>query len=107
MVEKKIGNLTIETKGNIYFGGRVTSRSFYREDGTRFTIGIITPGTYTFDVGDREVIQLIAGAAEILLPAEKEWRRVEAPDTYEVIANNSFRSRCFDVVEYLCDYYKD
>ncbi|WP_130862598.1 pyrimidine/purine nucleoside phosphorylase [Bacilliculturomica massiliensis] len=107
MVEKKISDLTIETKGNIYFDGRVTSRSFYKQDGTRFTIGIITPGTYTFDVSDREVIQLIAGEAEILLPAEQEWRRVKAPDTYEVAADNSFRIRCFDVVEYLCDYYKN
>lgn len=107
MVEKKLTNLAADTKGNIYFDGKVTSRSFYREDGCRFTIGIITPGLYTFPVGDREIVRLIAGSAEILLPTETDWRAVSAPDTYEIIANSSFQIRCWEVVEYLCDYYKD
>ncbi|WP_371380449.1 pyrimidine/purine nucleoside phosphorylase [Sporomusa aerivorans] len=107
MIEKTLKNLSVDSKANVYFDGRVSSRSCYKEDGTRFTLGVITPGTYTFSVGDREIVRLIAGTAEILLPTEKEWRRVSAPDSFEVIANSNYNIRCYEVVEYLCDYYKN
>lgn len=107
MVEKTIRNVEVESKANVYFDGKVTSRTFYREDGSRFTLGIITPGSYTFGVGDREVVQMIAGTAEILLPTEKEWRTVSAPGTFEIIANCDYQIRTYGVAEYLCDYHKD
>ena len=107
MVDQRLSNLEVETKANVYFDGRVTSRACYRPDGSRLTLGIITPGSYTFDVGDREVVQLIAGSVEILLPNEQAWREVEAPGTFEIIANSKYQIRTTGVAEYLCDYYKD
>ncbi len=107
MVEQNLKNVTVNSKANVYFDGRVTSRTCYREDGTKFTLGIINPGSYIFSVGDREVVHLIAGTAEVLLPNETEWRSVSAPDTFEVIANSNYDIRCYEIVEYLCDYCKD
>lgn len=107
MVDKRLSNLDVETKANVYFDGRVTSRVCYRPDGSRLTLGVITPGSYTFDVGDREVVQMIAGSVEILLPTEKAWRTVTAPESFEIIANCSYQIRTTGVAEYLCDYYKD
>lgn len=107
MVPKELENVRVTTKANVYWDGKVTSRTFHREDGSKFTLGIITAGSYTFDVGDREVVQLIAGDAEILLPTEQSWRRVEAPKAFEIIANSKYQIRTTSVAEYLCDYYKD
>ena len=106
MVDKRLSQVEVETKANVYFDGRVTSRSFYRPDGSKFTLGIITAGNYTFDVGDREVVRLIAGDAEILLPGETAWKKVTAPEEFEVSANSSYQIRTTGVTEYLCDYYK-
>ncbi|MEL7635292.1 MULTISPECIES: pyrimidine/purine nucleoside phosphorylase [Sporomusa] len=107
MIEKTLNNLSIASRANVYFDGRVSSRSCYKENGTRFSLGVIIPGTYTFSVEDREIVQLIAGAAEILLPTEKEWKKVNAPDSFEVIANSNYTIRCYEVVEYLCNYFKE
>lgn len=107
MVAEKMKNVEVTTKANVYWDGKVTSRTFFREDGSRFTLGIITAGSYTFDVGDREVVQLISGDVEILLPTEQAWRKVEAPGTFEIIANSKYQIRTTGVAEYLCDYYKD
>ena len=107
MVDKRLDHVELETKANVYFDGRVTSRTCYREDGSRFTLGIITAGSYTFDVGEREHVQLIAGEAEILLPGETAWSRVAAPASFFAPANASFQIRSTGVVEYLCDYLKD
>lgn len=107
MVEKTMDNVKLETKANVYFDGKVTSRVAYREDGSRFTLGIITAGSYTFDVGDREGVQLIAGEAEVLLPGQADWQKIVAPDGFGVGPNCSFQIRTTGVVEYLCDYFKD
>jgi len=107
MVEKKLTHVEVETKANVYFDGRVTSRTCYRADGSKFTLGIITAGSYTFDVGDREVVQLIAGDVEILLPGEKAWRKVAAPDSFEIVSNCKYQIRTTGVAEYLCDYHRD
>lgn len=107
MVEEKLHQIEVTTKANVYWDGKVTSRTCFRQDGSKFTLGIITAGSYTFDVGDREVVQLIAGDAEILLPTEQDWRKVTAPESFEIIANSKYQIRTTGVAEYLCDYYKD
>lgn len=107
MVDKRLKNLELDSKANVYFDGKVTSRSCYREDGSRFTLGIITPGTYTFGTGDREIIQMIAGEVDVLRPGDTDWVKFAAGDTYEVVANCEFQIRTEGVAEYLCDYVKD
>lgn len=106
MVDAMMKNITVETKANVYWDGKVTSRTCYREDGSRFTLGIITAGSYTFDVGDKEVVQLISGAVEIILPGETSWSKVTAPETFTVPADSSYQIRTTGVAEYLCDYIK-
>lgn len=107
MVQEKMKNVEIVTKANVYFDGRVTSRTCYREDGTKFTLGIITAGSYTFDVGDREIVQMIAGEVEVQLPGEQEWKKVKSPDSVEIPAQCQYNIRTKGVAEYLCDYYID
>ena len=107
MVAEKLKNIEVTSKANVYWDGKVTSRTFFREDGSKFTLGIITAGSYTFDVGLRDVVHLIAGDAEILLPTESEWRKVTAPENFEIIANSKYQIRTTGVAEYLCDYFED
>lgn len=107
MVDNRLKNLEVDAKANVYFDGKVTSRSCYREDGTRFTLGIITAGTYTFGTGDKEIIQMIAGEVEVLRPGDTDWVKFGVGDTYEVVGNCEFQIRTEGVAEYLCDYVKE
>ena len=65
MVPEKISNVEMMSKANVYWDGKVTSRTFFHADGSKHTLGIITAGTYTFGVGDREIVTLIAGEVEV------------------------------------------
>lgn len=58
MITKELLDIKVTTKANIYWNGKVVSRTCYRKDGSKFTLGIITTGTYTFDVGDKEVVSV-------------------------------------------------
>ena len=107
MITKELLDIKVTTKANIYWNGKVVSRTCYRKDGSKFTLGIITAGTYTFDVCDKEVVSLIAGEAEIILPDETEWRVVKTPDVFEIPAHSKYQIRTPETVEYLCDYIPD
>lgn len=68
MSDDKFENVTILKKANIYFDGKVTSRKVLFADGTRKTLGFMLPGDYEFSTGAREVMELLNGAMDVLLP---------------------------------------
>lgn len=107
MSGEKLQNIDVLAKANVYFDGRVTSHTCYRTDGSRFTLGIITAGSYTFNVGDREVVRLISGEVEVKRPCDTDWASFQAPQTFEIQADCDYDIRTYNVAEYICDYYRD
>ncbi len=100
----KFENVTILKKANIYFDGKVTSRNVLFADGTRKTLGFMLPGDYEFNTGAREVMELLNGEMDVLLPGSDKWRTFEAGDTFEVPANSSFKLKLKGPVDYCCSY---
>lgn len=43
-------NVTAVKKANVYFDGKVTSRTIIFKDGERKTLGIMLPGDYEFEL---------------------------------------------------------
>lgn len=90
MSEDKFENVTIFKKANVYFEGRVTSRNVQFADGTRKTLGFMLPGEYEFKTGAREVMELLDGGMDVLLPGYSDWQSFKIGDTFDVPANSSF-----------------
>lgn len=102
---ERFDNVSVSLRANVYFDGRVSSRSVFFPDGTRKTLGVILPGTFEFDVANKEIVTLLRGNAEVLLPPEKkEWVKVTEGDSFTVIADSTYVIRCCEVVEYACNY---
>lgn len=97
-------NITIVKKANVYFDGKVTSRTVLFPDGTRKTLGFMLPGDYEFNTDDREVMEILGGEMEVLLPGEKDWRTIKAGQSFEVTANSSFKLILKATVDYCCSY---
>ena len=91
MVPEKISNVEMMSKANVYWDGKVTSRTFFHADGSKHTLGI-TAGTYTFGVGDREIVTLIAGEVEVKRPVDSDWVRFKTPEAFEIQATASTTS---------------
>jgi purine/pyrimidine-nucleoside phosphorylase len=100
----KFENVTIVKKANVYFDGKVTSRNIFFADGMRKTLGFILPGEYEFSTGAREVMEMLNGEMDVLLPGEKEWQTLKAGQTFEVPANSSFKLKLKGTVDYCCSY---
>jgi uncharacterized protein YaiE (UPF0345 family) len=97
-------NVTIVKKANVYFDGRVTSRTVLFADGTRKTLGLMMPGEYEFSTGSAEVMEMLSGEADVLLPGQEDWQTFTAGQSFEVPAGSSFRLRLNGVVDYCCSY---
>lgn len=104
MAQDRFENVTAIKKANVYFDGKVTSRVILFPDGTRKTLGIMLPGNYEFSAGDREVMEVISGEMNVLLPGSADWQIFRPGDSFVVPANSSFKLRIDGVVDYCCSY---
>ena len=97
-------NVTVKQAANIYFDGKVTSRTVVFADGSEKTLGIMLPGEYEFGTGKPERMAFIAGKLKVLLPGEKDWLVIEGEGAFDVPGDSSFKLVVEEVADYCCSY---
>lgn len=97
-------NATITKAANIYFDGKVTSRSIQLSDGSSKSLGIMLPGDYEFNTELKELMEILSGDLEVLLPGSEEWRVIVGGESFEVPANSSFKLKINSMTDYCCSY---
>ncbi len=100
-------NVTVIKAANVYFDGKVTSRVVKFNDGSRKTLGIMQPGDYAFGTEEKELMEILAGELEILLPDEDSWRSIKGGESFEVPANAQFKLKVKTLTDYCCSYISD
>jgi len=103
---QELKNVTVVKKANTYFDGKVTSRTIFLPDGTKKTLGIMMPGEYEFSTAEKEVMEILAGKLEILLPGSSGWQKVKSGESFEVTANSKFKLKVSELTDYCCSYVK-
>jgi len=101
----KFENVTVTKEANIYYDGKVTSRTIEFSNGEIKTLGIMLPGEYTFGTEAAEIMEILSGELEVRLPNE-EFKKLNTPETFEVPANSSFDLKITKVTDYCCSYIK-
>ncbi len=94
----------VSVRANIYEDGRCQSRTLVLPDGTKKTLGVYLPGEFVFDSHEPEQVVMTAGTVDVLFPDDEDWRTVPVGETYDVPANCTFRVRCREIAEYICDF---
>ncbi len=97
-------NVTIVKKANVYFDGKVSSRTVLFADGTHKTLGFMMPGEYEFGTESREVMEILGGEMHVLLPDTKDWQTFAAGQSFEVPADSSFKLVLKGPADYCCSY---
>jgi purine/pyrimidine-nucleoside phosphorylase len=98
----EFNNVTVVKEANVYFDGKVTSRTIVFADGAKKTLGIMLPGEYTFTTDAKELMEILSGTLDVLLPGEKEWKTVQGGEAFEVAAQSSFSLRVNSLTDYCC-----
>lgn len=96
--------VTILKKANIYSDGKVTSRTVLFADGSKKTLGIMLPGEYTFSTDQKEIMEILSGDLEVLLPASADWLTMSGGDVFEVPAKAAFSLKVTKLTDYCCSY---
>jgi uncharacterized protein YaiE (UPF0345 family) len=99
-------NVTVIKKANIYFQGGVTSRTVIFGDGSKKTLGIMQPGEYEFNTSDAEIMEILAGELDVLLPGEGVWKAVKGGESFNVPANSTFSLKVKTLSDYCCSFVK-
>ncbi len=97
-------NVDIIREANVYFDGKVTSRSVLFADGTKKTLGIMMPGEYEFGTEAAEIMEVLGGSMTVFLPGSEEWKTFSAGEEYHVPANSKFKLKISVVADYCCSY---
>lgn len=100
----QFNNVSVVKQANVYFDGKVTSRTVLFPDGTRKTLGIMLPGDYEFGTDKKEVMEIMAGELTVLLPGQDQWLQISGTGEFEVPANAKFKLKVAAVTDYCCSY---
>lgn len=97
-------NITIVKEANVYFDGRVTSRTIRFADGSVKTLGFMLPGEYEFGTGAPELMEILSGGLEVQLPGTQEWRQVTGGESFEVPGSSRFAIKILSPTDYCCSF---
>ena len=100
----RFDKVSIIKKANIYFDGKVTSRTVISPDGSKKTLGIMMPGEYEFGTSEKENMEIMAGELEVLLPGSDGWQEVKGGESFQVPANSKFSLKIKELTDYCCSF---
>ena len=100
----EFGNASIIKKANQYFNGQVTSRTVIEANGSKKTLGIMMPGTYTFGTAQAEHMEILAGKVEVEFLDDSNIETIVGGEYFEVPANSSFDIKVIEITDYCCTY---
>lgn len=93
--------VTVVTKANIYFDGKVVSHSVIFPDGAKKTLGLIYPGSYHFGTGAPERMEIVAGSCRVTLDGQTVVNTYGAGEYFDVPGKSGFT---IEVAGGLCEY---
>ncbi len=99
-------DVTVVKKANVYFNGGVTSRTIIFKDGSKKTLGIMQIGEYEFNTADKELMEIMEGDLDVLLPGNENWLNIRSGQSFEVPANSKFVLRVKSLTDYCCSFIK-
>jgi hypothetical protein len=62
------------------------------------------PGGYEFNTADKEIMEILSGDLDVLLPGESRWKTVKGGESFEVPANAKFSLKVRVLTDYCCSF---
>ena len=101
----QFANVTVPVKANVYFNGKVVSHTILLADGSKKSLGLIYPGTFTFNTESPERMAITDGACRARLKGVGEWTTYEAGSAFDVPANSAFDIAVDKgIAQYICSF---
>ncbi|MDG1692107.1 MAG: pyrimidine/purine nucleoside phosphorylase [Alphaproteobacteria bacterium] len=102
--ELEFQNVCVAREANVYFDGKVTSRTITMPDGSQKTLGVMLPGEYEFGTQAAEEMDISSGDLDVLLPDADDWVSFKGACVFHVPAEASFKLKVHSITHYCCTY---
>ena len=99
--EMQFPGVTVLTKANVYFDGKVVSHTLLFPDGTRKTLGLIYPGRFHFGTDKAERMEIVAGICHVKADGPFPQKSYGPGEAFEISAKSGFD---IEVGEGICEY---
>ena len=99
----RIDAVSVLTQANVYFDGKCVSHSLILADGSKKSVGVILPSKLTFNTGEPERMEIIAGSGRYRL-AGADWKTVRAGESFDVPGKSSFDIEPAEPLHYVCHF---
>lgn len=100
----KFESVSVVKAANVYFDGKVSSRTVEFADGSTKTLGLMLPGEYTFNTDKPELMEITSGQASYCLKGEETWNDVRGGQSFDVPGQSSFQIRVTEITDYICSF---
>jgi uncharacterized protein YaiE (UPF0345 family) len=98
-------NVSVVAKANVYFEGKVVSHTVLFPGGVKKTVGLIYPGTFSFNTGAPEKMEIIAGVCRVKQAGSTAWQTYAAGTAFDVPGNSKFDIAVDSgIAEYICSF---
>ena len=98
---KEFRGVTVLTKANIYFDGKVASHTILLPDGAKKTLGLIYRGKFHFGTDKAERMEIVSGQCAVKLDGQPHLSSYSAGQAFEAPAKSGFD---IEVKEGICEY---
>jgi uncharacterized protein YaiE (UPF0345 family) len=97
--------VSVLSKANIYFDGKVVSHTILFNDKSKKTLGLIYPGSYHFGTNESELMDIVAGSCSVTLDGQTISASYAAGMSFKVPGTSGFTiSVAEGIVEYICSF---
>jgi purine/pyrimidine-nucleoside phosphorylase len=90
-------------KVNEYFDGKVKSIGLQTAT-LPATVGVMVAGEYEFGTSQKEVMTVVSGSIDTLLPGAAEWQTFAQGESFSIEANQKFQVKVAGDTAYFCTY---
>ncbi len=101
----QFAGVTVVTKANVYFDGKVVSHAVLFADGSKKTLGLIYPGSYHFGTDAPERMEIVAGACKVTLDGQSDVNAYATGAFFDVAGKAGFTIEVDGgICEYICSF---
>ncbi len=98
-------SVTVQTKANVFFDGRVVSHAITLLDGSKKTLGLVYPGTYHFATDRPERMDITSGECSVILDGATGESTQVAGGSFDVPGKSGFTITVrTGLLEYICSF---
>jgi purine/pyrimidine-nucleoside phosphorylase len=104
-IPERFDDVSVICKANIYFEGKVISHTVLFKDGQKKTVGLIFPGSFTFNTDAPERMEITAGRCRVKQSGSDQWTSYSAGTCFLVPGKSSFEIAVEEgIAEYTCSF---